>query len=1828
MPTRSGAALIIALVVLAALLLLGLPFLFTQSSSLAGTRSFAHSQQALIGRASAENVGVAAAAAAMDYHWRSRALPPPPALDEWTSLYWGLSNGGTLAEVRRLGETRVGLDLRQGTSFRPDPLSTEPTLGGATISDEHGKLDPNHLDSSAWTRLLDQVGIKDWDDGTPPTPDVTRNQLARALADLRFRRDLIPDGRIMRLDQLLLAVPPTATRRRHGLTRAELAQVAPYLSLHGMAQARGGLIDLGTVINDITPGGQAIPDSLPPVSLLAHPVFPTLVGPGSVIVDANDDGSAPGFSQPDTRDALLISPGMAKGRALAIDAPPPVNLHEASAVVRKVLLDVPPAQPPAAVTDPPAPSTLTGLKPLGGPLALPTNAGMERIDALERPRTPFDLLDPLGIVQEVISANAFGSRPGYSGVSAGAPALGNPANGNTMETVVVVGVPVFGSTFTVEATARDLHLTGSGLNRLPSSGYARLDGREVPGDPLTQLGVTAREYVYFGGSSASGTTATLSNVTRGIALPPGSGTSSARRFFVDGLKVTILSARELPPLAIASPGIVTVETAATATDPAGRQTAQQARTVVAQTVAQEFPLEARWERQSHFHATLAQRQGSLMASFPAAVDRVQGRLPDEAVSPATPPAPDPVNDPYLDKRIGVRPAVLKTPLSGSHIYHEWTAPLAGRETGNDALRGGRIGAQEPALNYSTSDLFPEGVKLSASRRLAWLLAPGFNNFGDGFFKHPVAINGTTSEILPRQFGFWVRPDATWAGRTEPVILLEVRGPIANAGRALLGTPTTDPTAVNDARLAEGSTALQNYLGLVWYPGTHEFVLAFGTGAIEHVTDYGPAVPSDNYAISTVATESKSPSVDNASLGSDPARYHRLAPARPQNRIEHRYHFDATSLRPGTWHLIQVAFSGTRPDHASIMVDGLVGRRVDEAAAATMDGDHYAMPRLKLATALAETHQNFATQGASVYRIDAIQLTGPAAQVLPKRGMVFIGNEYISYQRLSGNTLQNCWRGRRQDSISPSKPAITEAHAIGDDVYPGGYRTTMSPLFTGGNTLAGPLSNGDTRTGPPTPTPHPYQVWGAAMPPVPVILPATTFAVPDSGDIALQLYVDALNDQFPSRGYVLINNDELAFYTRDVAVNPPLLQILDADRWQSTASRPSPAPHVHNLSATSPASTPITLVSAELVGPDPTLPTRFPPSGLLQLYDANGATATHRAEWVQYHAMLTRTGGASYVLNFNGFDAGQRGQIRTAFAPRDLGDITFVFPAGTRVLPVQTGSHLAETGDVLTLARQKLSKTPGEQPWQAVVRFAEKDGWGSPDPMTGVIPVADPVTGKPFDTSNRRIAFCEAIPDHFANQTCHALCWPGWTSPRDLTTVLDPPNDNPASILDLLPWGNAWATDVLDGGGAAPSDDRRIYLGSDDDRTTHNVAGNPTTMAIDALWSGSQPAQGTGSLSVTEIYRSPSSTINPIVNPDTVWISNAETLADLAGATFAIPGLPGTSTDHLLASVGGEVMALRHLRDPMTGGYIQRASIVGRALFGSTALNHHGREPVLILPLGPVTPLASTLSPTDQDAAPFATLDAPTVMIMAADGSSATQPEVIMTPNGRTAPWLRGMYGTPTSTWTVAGGSPAPLAVGWWPRYPSAVPHVTSTAAWGPAGPQRTAWTNAQLRSRSYAWAGFPLRFHGAGFYADGTNGAPTLSGAGDFRGAQIDLIDDAGGLYEFDVRALAAGFAWQQSPIVQPLALGMSDVSDVFASDFFRRPSDGTFRTGVSWKRNDPIPVDGAELRVTWSTTVSSSTTMQDALLDLAQHNRAPMIGPVRLRCRAPSQVLSVEAAR
>jgi len=80
-PVRSGAALIIAISVLAALLLLALPFVFSQTASMAGAQAAAWGGTAGRGRGSAEQTATAAAVYVNAWHLTNvLTTNTPPAL--------------------------------------------------------------------------------------------------------------------------------------------------------------------------------------------------------------------------------------------------------------------------------------------------------------------------------------------------------------------------------------------------------------------------------------------------------------------------------------------------------------------------------------------------------------------------------------------------------------------------------------------------------------------------------------------------------------------------------------------------------------------------------------------------------------------------------------------------------------------------------------------------------------------------------------------------------------------------------------------------------------------------------------------------------------------------------------------------------------------------------------------------------------------------------------------------------------------------------------------------------------------------------------------------------------------------------------------------------------------------------------------------------------------------------------------------------------------------------------------------------------------------------------------------------------------------------------------------------------------------------------------------------------------------------------------------------------------------------------------------------------------------------------------------------------------
>ncbi|MBA3707659.1 MAG: hypothetical protein H0W83_02420, partial [Planctomycetes bacterium] len=363
---RSGAALILALILLAALLLMGLPFLFSQSSSLSGTRSFADSKSAQIARDSSENLAVAIAAYAIE---RSLRVSAAPDLTDWSSLTGTFAPENTLTPAA-LRDAAIVTDTYD-IALKADKL---PALGynapnariliGATISDEAGKLNPNAMSAEVWARFMQAVNILDWDDNevvkVPNNNTWSEDgdnlpQLAQALAQLRQR---LPGGRITHFEQLLEADPQQGgiyKNLRHRLTRAELELIRPHLTLHNPGPGRRGLIDLGSVVaND---------PKYPTWYLDSNPPAASLIAYDTVLVGESTDTATGAHARAFVRDGMtdtsvlwnrrvtndkLVSSGKT-GERIAIEAPGSINFHQMSTPVRAALGDSAPL--PAPIPD-------------------------------------------------------------------------------------------------------------------------------------------------------------------------------------------------------------------------------------------------------------------------------------------------------------------------------------------------------------------------------------------------------------------------------------------------------------------------------------------------------------------------------------------------------------------------------------------------------------------------------------------------------------------------------------------------------------------------------------------------------------------------------------------------------------------------------------------------------------------------------------------------------------------------------------------------------------------------------------------------------------------------------------------------------------------------------------------------------------------------------------------------------------------------------------------------------------------------------------------------------------------------------------------------------------------------------------------------------------------------------------------------------------------------------------------------------------------------------------------------------------------------------------
>ncbi|MBA3936449.1 MAG: hypothetical protein H0X38_03225 [Planctomycetes bacterium] len=1738
-PARAGIALIMALVILVALIILGLPFLFSQSSSLTGTRSFAHSQQAYVGRTAAENLGVASATAAVAHHFQPTGAaagsgPGADPLEEWTSLSDNLDPAvhanvptgfATLLLDNRVGLDPKQLNLTPAAQRRYNATAENAALLGVTLEDESGKLDPNYMSVAAWDALLKKVGISDWDDNATINSKCfynnttakyeqysdadTYGELALALSEVRLLPTL-KHRPIERLEQLLLAdthhwaqqggsfsypssSPPTVRfGLRRMLTRAELELLRPHLSLANLGQGRSGLIDLGTVVKlDDNVGIDH--------ALFVDGNFETLLGFGTwITADQLDPASGLDrqgvvegyFGYLNVRTEPLGSPNPPianQGVGLAIQAPPMVNIHAASEAVRDAL----------------------------GYVSKPTTR-------------------PLRTVSQLIT-------------------LGLMPVGNTPMNVQL-------------SVAFDLQ------------------------NPL------------------------------------------ALRF--EGNQQEQLRPIEHPPLAIASSGVVTIESAATITDPQGRQDAQAKRRIVVQAVPQETALEQRWLTQGMFSTLLAQRSGSNLESWPNPFRRLK-----RSSDPLTLP-----NDPDLGAGgsavagTGLKPITGPSYATGyvhrgdlnpakrvpSHVTIDWRAPFgadlpidtATAGVANEVLQ--TLVPVSPTTAYTAQDMRPDGLHLSTGSPLAYGLAADANQGAPhGLFRRShLNLGGQVWELGNRQLSFWIKPESDWTGI---VPLLEMRMPAGQAAGEI--TPGGAPGA--------GSNELQNYFGLFYDRTQQLLALVIAPPTIEHTGDYGPLVPKDDtdttFDFDERSLGSDAPGAtfplaarqvpDSDAMTKTSAKLASISTLFRPNRVIHIYRVrDASAGKPffrqNQWYNIQLALANDRPGGAAIIVDGLVGRDAAKGPAATCvldkTGDHLTLPGLPITAEIVKVDATTAfgnglkvaavTVKAVTFKTSGADVVLHAADLFPVHGQVKIDDEYFTYDKVTGDTFTLLVRAQRQNTNTTAgslqgRWPVTQHHAKDTLVTPAGYRLRLpgGTFFVGGCALADPLGAGDMID------PN-WAIWAQADPTKAPIIPDPTDLTGNryivfQGDIPHDIPIKGglgVITQFPQSGIVRLNGHIFSYASRSATA----LQGV-ADLAGFTFAGPGAPPMgdtgQFTINKTQLNSLRIVLLTTSLTG-DPTAPNAYSQNGggaqLAQVVDA----ATGRVEWVRYD-LLASNGGVGHLYVNDGWNyPSNRGQQRT-YHPGRLSPgytSTTPFAAGSQLIAVQSdmpnSGHCIATGDVVTMITKDTLGTVA--PLQMVVRYAAMDGYDA---------MADSRNGS-YDTKNEYFAFMDNLPMGFptAANRFELISWPCWSS-IDLTGPGNAQMNTGDMPRHYMPRLDALAQGYAPGGPASPA--ARVFVAAAD-----SARGGLTTMAdatIDALVAGPLPANPTAAQTSALLDNNQGWTNqggSALLTADGNGIG--ATVGDLGAYIHSSDVVFSTPTG--LALIGGEVFAWErsHLPNPDA----RSAKLIGRGLLGSEKVTHAGPEPLLILPIGPVAQIEGTLPEQDffqlsdqffNNSPSSPVLDAPVAMICD-PGGDPTKVELVQFVGPRqrgninsyvTAPWLRGLYNTVKQTWSASGGQ-KPIVIGWWPRYASALPGTGTTAE--------------QFRSRTYAWAGFPFRLHDARFDR-------ALLAAKSAEVATVKLLDpEIGDAFRIEARALARGFDWTPATVMtlNTASTTDQDVSTAFGPAFTNQA------------------VDGAELRLTWHYLKNPSGLLPDIA---AAGNRAPVIGPVRLRCLAPTEILSVE---
>jgi hypothetical protein len=781
----------------------------------------------------------------------------------------------------------------------------------------------------------------------------------------------------------------------------------------------------------------------------------------------------------------------------------------------------------------------------------------------------------------------------------------------------------------------------------------------------------------------------------------------------------------MPPVDIRGYGIFTLHAASDVASRDGNPVTRARSNIVVQAVPSEQVLERRWLSQADMVTITAQNHASRCTTGPVPIDRVlvapasdpnhndHSAFPSTSIDPNTSAWIQARPEPNLATGFSRRRSADPTSRTPSHLNVQWRSDLG------LGLPQQLTELMAPYLNPPPADEFlrrlgPDGLDL----KTAW---------SDGRFglnAEPLAVlphdNSPAAVTQPFHLALWVKVETV---PTTPLTIWRSRGAATMSAIDCLKSDVTTPFPQDPS----------NQIALTYLPADAQH--AYGRLRLT-VTPWAAGPPTSprwfNMPVRDLITwssEDGRTTGNSSTAASDSTWDGGLYPS-----IWLEYSLGPNGLSTNRWYHIQTCLGGPGPGSAAIIVDGIVGRDaavhdLSSPAFGSLVGDHVQLPFLRLATLGLPglpTKPTYVTQGSvDGLTLDVTSVLGHnAVDQLPERGVIRMNGEWLAYSGRTTTQITGVRRGVRQttNQSSPNPLPVMGQHDVGSYIQPGGMTIRNGPrLWRGGSTLATNFPNTLSAN-----------IAGTTISPV-----VANDRVP---------LLNPVTDPWPAQGIISISTSTGFFIYNGFDPNLGFLglEVLNND-WRPAGWSPTLATAVITTSWTG-GQVKLCGVLLDTANGDPADPAEWRyaladadnrPNGIgsgkcVQLLDpANGA-----CEWVGYDTILRDPNGPRrFLFAAGGFSRSEQRTEERSF-PMDAAVIPCQFDANARFI----------AGDLVSVIRD-------DDPYQSalmLVRWAAEDALPSVTLGSGSPPALNLTAG--VDATEGWFAFTAPLPWRVAGTT--------------------------------------------------------------------------------------------------------------------------------------------------------------------------------------------------------------------------------------------------------------------------------------------------------------------------------------------------------------------------------------------------------------------------------------------------------------------------------------------